>query len=173
MGLSFKRKRMQLPVSQAGEGASSKAKYSARTLQKGWANWMSKRTSNFKRRHWLIALALFILVAGGYNCYLIIDSILSKGRVIFSIYPIHRLLFFSETGEAASDPVFQLPPGEYERIHRFRLHIDSLAASPSGKKVHDSILLYRPGLMDSVLFIEEYYKRPNSDKPLNKPLKTD
>lgn len=173
MGIFFKRNRKQPTISQAVEDAPHEAKYSARTLQKGWANWMSKRTSNFKRRHWLIALALFIFAAGGYNCYLIIDSFFSKGRVIFSIYPIHRLLFFQETGEAVVDPDFQLPPGEYERIHEFRLYMDSLATSLSGKKVHDSILLYRPGLMDSVLFIEKYYKRPNSDQPFNKPLKTE
>lgn len=173
MGISFKQNRKQPPVSQAGEDASSKAKYSARTLQKGWANWMSKRTSNFKRRHWLIVLLLFILAGGGYNCYLIADSLFSKGRIMFSIYPIHSPLFFRETGEATSDPDVQLSAGEYERIHRFRLYMDSLATSPSGKKVRDSILLHRPGLLDSVLFIEAHYKRAGTDHQLNKPLKTE
>lgn len=173
MGIFFKRNRKPSPIPQADDDASIEAKQAVRPLQKGLANWMAKHTSNFKRRHWLIVLILFILAGGGYNCYLIADSLFSKGRIMFSIYPIHRPLFFRETGEATSDPAVQLSAGEYERIHRFRLYMDSLAASQSGKKVRDSILLHRPGLLDSVLFIEAYYKRAGTDHQLNKPLKTE
>lgn len=173
MGISFKQNRKPSPISQGDERVSSNVQQSVRPLQKGLANWMAKRTSNFKRRHWLIVLLLFILAGGGYNCYLIADSLFSKGRIMFSIYPIHRPLFFRETGEATSDPDVQLCAGEYERIHRFKLYMDSLATSPSGKKVRDSILLHRPGLLDSVLFIEAHYKRAGTDQQLNKPLKTE
>jgi len=37
--------------------------------------------------------------------------------------------------------------------------MDSLARSPSGKILYDSIISQRPGLMDSVRFIENYYQQ--------------
>jgi hypothetical protein len=36
--------------------------------------------------------------------------------------------------------------------------MDSLARSPSGKNLYDSITSQRPGLMDSVRFIEQLYR---------------
>lgn len=89
---------------------------------------------------------------------MLLGSFQWKRKAIFSILPIHRPGFFHETGEIEPDNRFVLPSGEYERIHRFRLYMDSLSANPSGKKAYDSILLYRPGLMDSVLFIEKHYR---------------
>lgn len=130
----------------------------ARNLQRGWADWMGRRTTHLKRGHWLVALALFILLAGGYNGYLMFGSFDWKGKTIFSIFPIHKPAFFKETGETGPETRTELPSGEYERIHRFRMYMDSLAQSPSGKPVYDSILQHRPGLMDSVLFIEKHYQ---------------
>ncbi|PLK44995.1 hypothetical protein [Emticicia sp. TH156] len=172
MGISIKPDPKPSPISQGDKQAFLNVQQSAQKLQKSWANWMVKLTANFKRQHWLIALALFILTAAGYNSYLIIDSLFSKGRIIFSIHQIHTPLFFLEKGEADAGPDIQLPPVEYERIHQFRLYLDNLGASPTGKKVLDSILLHRPGLLDSVLYIEEYYKRREANEPLNKSLKT-
>ena len=36
--------------------------------------------------------------------------------------------------------------------------MDSLARSPSGRKLYDSIVAARPGLMDSVRYIEKEYQ---------------
>ncbi|ULT38451.1 hypothetical protein KRR40_25400 [Niabella defluvii] len=48
---------------------------------------------------------------------------------------------------------------EYSRIKRFRVYMDSLARSPAGRTLYDSIIYHRPGLMDSVRFIENYYQQ--------------
>ncbi len=37
--------------------------------------------------------------------------------------------------------------------------MDSLSADPSGKRIYDSIQQYRPGLMDSIRQIEDYYQQ--------------
>lgn len=47
---------------------------------------------------------------------------------------------------------------ELERIVRFRRYMDSLARSPTGKKGYDNILKHRPGLLDSLTTIENYYQ---------------
>jgi len=145
-------------VSQKEDKPASGLKHRAQNLQKGWADWMGSRTAHFKKSHWLIALALFVLLAGGYSFYLMLGSFQWNGKAIFSILPIHKPAFFHETGEIQPNNHLVLPSYEYERIHLFRLYMDSLASSPSGKKAYDSILLHRPGLMDSVLFIEKHYQ---------------
>ncbi len=48
--------------------------------------------------------------------------------------------------------------GENEKMQNFRNHMDSLAKTPSGKKMYDAILIDRPGLMDSVILIENIYQ---------------
>lgn len=47
---------------------------------------------------------------------------------------------------------------EYEKIQRFRQYMDSLERSPSGKKLYNSILINRPGLLDSIILIENIYQ---------------
>lgn len=136
-------------------------KTSAGNIQTKWADWMNSRTAKFKRGHWLIALVLFILLAGGYNLYLASEGLFTKGKsILLSVYAIHKPWFLSQDSQGETGNIQSLPPEEYERIHGFKLYMDSLSASPSGKRIYDSILVSRPGLMDSVLFIEKHH-RPN------------
>ena len=128
-------------------------------IQTKWAEWMHGRTAKFNRRHWLIALLLFILLAGGYNFYLAYEGLFSKGKnILWSVYAIHKPWFFSQEKVVTTDSLPSLPTAEYERIHSFQVYMDSLSASPSGKRIYDSILLLRPGLMDSVRFVQEHYR---------------
>lgn len=142
----------------ASQKPASGFKQKAQNLPKGWADWLSSRTAHLKRSQWLIVLALFVLLAGGYSSYLMLGSFQWNGKAIFPSLPIRKPEFFRETGEIQAENRAVLPSGEYERIHRFRLYMDSLAESATGKKTYDSILLHRPGLMDSLHFIEEHYQ---------------
>lgn len=40
---------------------------------------------------------------------------------------------------------------EYRRIQDFKKYMDSIASTPSGRKIFDSIITARPGLIDSIL----------------------
>ncbi len=129
-------------------------------LQSGWANWMEKRTKNFSRHTWFVLLVLFVVFTGSYSAYLAVHAIADKGHPSFSITPIKKPKHLTETGEAkAAAP--DISDAEYNRIKSFRTYMDSLARSPSGKFIYDSITGHRPGLMDSVRFIENYYKQLN------------
>lgn len=127
-------------------------------VQGSWANWMMKRTENFSKRTWFMLLALFVLSVSAYNIYLVANSINAKANTSFSVTPIKKPKHLNETGEINKTNV-EVPEAEYNRIKNFRMYMDSLARSPSGKKLYDSITMHRPGLMDSVRFIENYYQR--------------
>ncbi len=132
-------------------------------LQWGWANWMTRYTRNFSRRTWLVLLVLFVTSTGSYSIYLAVNAIVAKGHTSFSITPIKKPKHLTETGEAkAAAP--DISDAEYSRIKSFRIYMDSLARSPTGKFIYDSITGHRPGLMDSVRFVENYYKQLNQKK---------
>lgn len=127
-------------------------------LQGGWANWMMKRTENFSRRTWVVLLILFILSTSTYSVYLAVSAFTGKASNAISITPIKKPTHITETGEANRGTA-EVSEAEYSRIKKFRVYMDSLARSPSGKILYDSINRQRPGLMDSVRFIENYYQQ--------------
>ncbi len=127
-------------------------------LQGGWANWMMKRTEKFSRRTWLVLLALFVMFTSSYSVYLAVNAFTGKKDNSITITPIKKPKHATETGETKTDAA-EVSEAEYSRIKNFRVYMDSLARSPSGKALYDSITIHRPGLMDSVRFIENYYQQ--------------
>jgi hypothetical protein len=127
-------------------------------LQGGWAKWMMKRTEKFSRRTWVVLLVLFVLSTSTYSAYLAVSAFTKKGSNSITITPIKKLKHATETGEVPIEAA-EVSETEYSRIKKFRMHMDSLARSPSGKILYDSITSHRPGLMDSVRFIENYYQQ--------------
>jgi hypothetical protein len=157
MKLSFKRKESDSAPRPNSLSKGIQAGY--KRLQSGWANWMMTHTKNFSRRTWLVLLALFVVSTGSYSIYVAVHAIAVKGHPSFSITPIKKPKHLTETGEAKV--AIDISDAEYNRIKSFRTYMDSLARSPSGKFIYDSITGHRPGLMDSVRFIENYYKQLN------------
>lgn len=47
---------------------------------------------------------------------------------------------------------------EYIRIQSFKQHMETISNTPSGRRMFDSILIARPGLLDSIIIIEELYQ---------------
>lgn len=127
-------------------------------LQSRWAKWMAKRTESFSRGNWTLLLILFVLLTGGYSTYLLVSSFTAKERKAFSITPIRKPGHLTETGDAKAE-AHPISETEYRRIHNFRMYMDSLARSPSGKATYDSITYRRPRLMDSVRYIDNYYQQ--------------
>ncbi len=126
-------------------------------LQRGWAKWMMKRTEKFSRRTWIVLLILFVLSASTYSVYLAVSAITGKGGISIAVTPIKKPRYTTETGETGKEAA-EVSEVEYRRIKRFRVYMDSLARSPSGKILYDSISSHRPGLMDSLQLIEQLYR---------------
>lgn len=127
-------------------------------LQTRWARWMGKRTEHLSRKTLLLLLLVFIFIAGGYSSYLIGQSFQGNLANVFSVTPIIKPGHIEHTGDNASQQVMIISKTDYQRIIRFRGYMDSLARSPAGKAVHDSIVLTRPGLPDSIRLIEMIYQ---------------
>lgn len=127
-------------------------------LQTGWAKWMVKRTQKFSRRTWIVLLILFVLSTSTYSAYLAVSAFTKKESNSITIMPIKKLKHATETGEPPIEAA-EVSEAEYSRIKKFRMYMDSLARSPSGKILYKSITRHRPGLMDSVRLIENYYQQ--------------
>ena len=126
--------------------------------QSKWAEWMQRKTEKFSGKGKLIMLLIFVLLTGGYSIYLIGKSFSGNPTPSFSIISIKRPAHIQENGDEAEHINAVISKSEYERIHWFRQYMDSLAGSPSGKALHDSIVAHRPGLMDSIQIIENIYQ---------------
>ena len=127
-------------------------------LQKAWAQWMSNKTKRISKRIVTIALVIFVSLTSGYCIYLGVHAITGKSKGnAFTVTPIKRPRHLTEYGAIAS-PLPSVSKQDYRRIQKSRLYMDSLARSPTGKKIYDSIIATRPGLMDSVRYIEKEYQ---------------
>ena len=127
-------------------------------LQGGWAKWMMKRTEKFSHRTWIVLLIFFVLSTSTYSIYLAVSAIAEKDGTLITVTPIKKPRYTTETGETDKEAA-EVSEAQYRRIKRFRVYMDSLARSPSGKTLYDSINSHRPGLMDSLQLIEQLYRR--------------
>lgn len=150
MGILFKKR--EKAADQFGIQSNRLAKLNAsiRKVQSAWAEWLGKRTANFSRMQWKIALGLFILLAGGFNLLLITDSFRSADPWELSISTIHKPQYMTQTGEVFSNQ----KSGDLEKellwiVNQNRV-LDSLKKSEVRKTKLDSKALDLDGL-DSIL----------------------
>jgi hypothetical protein len=126
-------------------------------LQGGWAKWMMKRTEKFSHRTWIVLLIFFVLSTSTYSIYLAVSAIAEKDGTLITVTPIKKPRYTTEMGENDKEAA-EVSEAQYSRIKKFRVYMDSLARSPSGKTFYDSITSHRPGLMDSLQLIEQLYR---------------
>jgi hypothetical protein len=103
-------------------------------------------------------LLAFIALTSGYSIFLIGQSFSGSQANTISITPIKKPGHILQAGDAVSQPDMIVSKTDYQGIIRFRGYMDSLTRSPAGKVAYDSIILNRPGLLDSIRFIEEIYQ---------------
>ncbi len=130
-------------------------------MQKKWADFMQHYTERLSRNGKLIMFCVFCLLGGSLSLYLIASSIMRGSASSFTITHFKATPFKGKSGDENTKAFVIVTKAEYEKIQHFRFYMDSLASSTPGKKVYDSILNQRPGLMDSVLLIENIYQSQN------------
>jgi hypothetical protein len=132
------------------------------------ALWLKEKTARLKA-HWALAMAklaarlslqqqkattiLFCLLVSAYCVFLIVQGLTESSKTI--VVPVR----------AISKPV--APKGEVlqssfesEREHVTKLisMMDSLQQDTRGRVKYDSIRRFRPGLLDTLKILEQYYK---------------
>lgn len=126
-------------------------------LQDKWSKKMSALTSNLSKQSLVFFLVLFIIITGSISVYSVYNGFSLKDQEgIKSRINYNHLIVTKPIFNKTTEPV--LPKIEFENITRFIFYLDSLKQSKEGKKIYDSINKCRPGLLDSVTLIENYYK---------------
>ncbi|WP_121354106.1 hypothetical protein [Flavisolibacter nicotianae] len=115
------------------------------------ADHLQHRSNGLPKRTLKLLLGVFCLLFVSASAYVLTSSVKEKG-LPFHITPIKAM-------PLAVKPV-QVPlktEGEFRRIHRLRLSLDSLSRLP-GEKVHlDSLLKRYPGILDTLSLLERLY----------------
>ncbi|CAA9197273.1 hypothetical protein FLA105534_01551 [Flavobacterium bizetiae] len=127
-------------------------------VKQWWAREMNRITSGLSREK----LIAFLLVFTGFSSAISL-SILYRGLVsgtspVVSMERISVQVHLHERRIKRASKSFFISPREYKSITGARQYLDSLKGSAEGKKTYDSIILGRPGFLDSLFFIENYYK---------------
>ena len=132
--------------------------------QSKWAAWMQHRAERFSGRGKVVVLSLFCLLAGGYSSFLAMSSSSGKPPPLARIEQKKDVHPHPPGGEISHAPVV-ITKDEYRKTQRFRQYLDSLDQTPSGEKLLDSLMANRPGLLDSVLLLENLYQSQIKNKP--------
>lgn len=125
-------------------------------LQHKCAHWMERKTAHLSRKSWIFILICFTVLTSGYSICLMIGNF---SDTMINVEPITTVGKSTNGRQAAEKHKLNVPisKAEFEKIVRFRKYMERLGHSATGKKVQDSIMLYRPGLLDSLLIVEKYY----------------
>jgi hypothetical protein len=126
-------------------------------LQYKCANWLERKTAHFTRLNWIMILFAFIVFTGGCSIYLIVNSFSGNKTGNLVLTPITKPTNAIPLKEKPLELNEVISKTEFEKITSFRKYMDSLSRSPTGKKTYDSIVSDRPGLLDSLTIIENYY----------------
>ncbi|STO10824.1 hypothetical protein [Flavobacterium hibernum] len=126
-------------------------------LQYKCAHWLELKTTHFTRLNWIVILFTFIVFTGGGSIYLIVKSFSGNPTKNITVIPITKPANVIPLKEKPLELSTIISKTEFEKITSFRKYMDSLGRSPTGKKTYDSIVSDRPGLLDSLTIIENYY----------------
>jgi hypothetical protein len=127
-------------------------------VQDKWAKKMSSLTARFSTRTLTFLLVLFVMLMGGL-CIGFISGCFSKSTFKrINIIPVSKPAAVTSKSIVINFDWKPITKSEFRRIAQFRMYLDSLARSPTGKVTYDSLYRYRKGLIDSLVIIENYYK---------------
>jgi|SRR6218665_1153422 len=126
-------------------------------IQQHWAAAMQSIAERIpvKKRKWMVIL--FILIGGGYSFYLIASSLSGSHHQGLKITSIKTPKYITNAGDSLIQSAGLIPESEYKKIKQFKNYMDSLNKSVAGKRIADSIMKARPGLLDSVIKLEAIY----------------
>ncbi len=130
-------------------------------LQHRWAEFMEHYTERLSVTWKLIVLFFFCLCSGGLSILFIARSLVNNQATSFHVTQGKIPQHIGKSGDEKTKAITIVTKEEYDKIQHFRKYMDSLARSPSGKKLYDNIVIDRPGLMDSIILIENIYQSQN------------
>jgi len=98
---------------------------------------------------------LFCVLSFGFCLYLIVDALLKPSKESIGIEQIKKPKHFDKTGAEVIPTDNYVDDETYQNIQVYKHFLDSLKHKNSA--LYDSIQSQRPGLMDSILVLEQLY----------------
>lgn len=127
-------------------------------IQDKWAQMMSEVTSRLSRRMLVCLLGLFVLLSASFFVRIVSKSFTNETSNIIKTISISKPVNVFGKSAAFIDKPNSISSEKFKRITAFRMYLDSLGRSPSGIRIYDSINRFRPGLLDSLVYVENFYK---------------
>nr|MBD3623431.1 hypothetical protein [Sunxiuqinia sp.] len=119
---------------------------------------MERMTENLSRTKLVLLLLFFIALMAGHSIFLIGKSVLGNEANSVSVTAFKIPKHVTKSVGAVPQKDIAVNNDVFQRIIHFREYIDSLARSPDGKAMYDSIVANRPGLLDSINLVEKIYR---------------
>ncbi|MNK11807.1 hypothetical protein D3C87_298560 [compost metagenome] len=124
------------------------------SIQRRWSAWMAAKSEGLSLRTQWVALTIFCILTAASCIYLIRSALQPKP---ISMVSVDRIKIPEHTAPVhLKRPIISTE--EYEKLKIYRLYMDSLARSPTGKPQYDQFLKQHPGLLDSIRTIEQLYQ---------------
>lgn len=114
-----------------------------------WASSLSAKAVGWPKKKLLALLAAFCMVFTVCSTYAIIQGFTVKRHVS----PVTRLTVLHHVGADSTET--KLEGLVQQRIQAFRGYLQRLQQTTQGKKIYDSLVKARPGLMDSLHILEQ------------------
>ena len=127
--------------------------------QRRWAILLNQQAEKYSKQSKQIFLVIFCVLFGGGSIYIMVRAIENpSGRLRIERMSFPRYATGSDTS-STFQPTVVLTEKQYRNIQRFKKYMDSLQTTTAGKLKYDSIIKTRPGLIDSIVFIEQIYRQ--------------
>ena len=151
----FKRKEKREPVSEKAAGIIART---ILAIQRGFAEWMGRRTASLGRGGKIGLLVIVCVVFGGLSVASLVKVFTGPGESeSWKPSAVRVPGYYDKTRDASANEVAIVSPSAYMKMRAFRRYMDSLKGTATGKLEYEKIMKARPGLMDSVRFLEELY----------------
>lgn len=118
-----------------------------------WANYLKVRMDSYSIQKQKIVLLLFCLLFGCSSILVLWNGFQTKHFTSFETSHI-KVVTLLPTSRPMR-PFLSIP--ELKRIHFLKNYLDSLSLATNGKQLKDSLLFYRPHLMDSLTYLDHLY----------------
>jgi hypothetical protein len=129
-------------------------------VQTKFSDFMNGQTKNISPKGLKLIVIVFCVFGGGFSIYLIAEAIwkTDKAQPGLKIEKVNFPKYYDNNNDAELQSDQYVDQETYQRILFFESYMDSLMQTESGRKIHDSILLARPGLPDSIAMLKEIYQ---------------
>lgn len=123
-------------------------------VQRRWATWMGKKSAHWTKKQTTVYLVLFCIAFSGISVLILVDTFNSKPRpspITVQSLPTIPMM--------PSQPEIRITDSDIAVIMQFNRYLDSLQTTPDGMRQYQELVRDRPGLVDSLLEVKEFFTK--------------